>query len=74
MRRGRSARGCDGAADEFSGGLRVSMGQSQGVDDGAALAYSAGAGGALMVALIFTLVNLPSVAIWAAMGQGLRAC
>ena len=39
---------------------------------GALSAYSAGAGGALMVALIFTLVNLPSVAIWAAMGQGLR--
>ena len=39
---------------------------------GALSAYSAGAGGALMVAAIFTLVNLPSVAIWAAMGQGLR--
>ena len=39
---------------------------------GALSAYSAGAGGALMVALIFTLVNLPSVAIWAVMGQGLR--
>ncbi|RCW86647.1 LysE family translocator [Paracoccus lutimaris] len=39
---------------------------------GALSAYSAGAGGALMVALIFTLVNLPSVAIWAAMGRGLR--
>ena len=39
---------------------------------GALSAYSAGAGGALTVALIFTAVNLPSVAIWAAMGQGLR--
>ncbi len=39
---------------------------------GALSAYSAGAGGALMVALIFTLVNLPSVAGWAALGQGLR--
>ena len=39
---------------------------------GALSAYSAGAGGALVVALVFMLVNLPSVAIWAAMGQGLR--
>lgn len=39
---------------------------------GALSAYSAGAGGALVVAAVFTLVNLPSVALWAAMGQGLR--
>ena len=39
---------------------------------GALSAYSVGAGGALMVALVFMLVNLPSVAIWAALGQGLR--
>ncbi len=39
---------------------------------GALSAYSSGAGGALAVAAVFTLVNLPSVAIWAAMGQGLR--
>ncbi|MFG6081780.1 LysE family translocator [Paracoccus litorisediminis] len=39
---------------------------------GALSAYSAGAGGEFAVALVFTLVNLPSVAIWAAMGQGLR--
>lgn len=39
---------------------------------GALSAYSAGAGGVLGVALVFTLVNLPSVAVWAAMGQGLR--
>ncbi|KGJ05030.1 Threonine/homoserine/homoserine lactone efflux protein [Paracoccus halophilus] len=40
---------------------------------GALSAYSVGAGGALMVAVVFTLVNLPSVAIWVAMGQWLRA-
>ena len=39
---------------------------------GALSAYSAGAGGVLGVALVFTAVNLPSVAVWAAMGQGLR--
>jgi len=39
---------------------------------GALSAYSAGVGGAAMVALVFTLVNLPSVALWVAMGQGLR--
>jgi len=39
---------------------------------GALSAYAAGSGGALGVALVFTLVNLPSVAVWAAMGQGLR--
>ncbi|MTH35082.1 LysE family translocator [Paracoccus limosus] len=39
---------------------------------GALSAYSGGAGGTLMVALVFVAVNLPSVAIWAAMGQGLR--
>ena len=40
---------------------------------GALSAYSAGAGGVLVVALVFTLVNLPSVAIWVAMGQWMRA-
>lgn len=39
---------------------------------GALSAYSVGAGGVLGVALVFTLVNLPSVAVWAAMGQGMR--
>lgn len=39
---------------------------------GALSAYVEGAGGALAVAAVFTLVNLPSVAVWAAMGQGLR--
>lgn len=39
---------------------------------GALSAYSAGVGGTLMVALVFTVVNLPSVAVWVAMGQGLR--
>lgn len=39
---------------------------------GALSAYAAGGGGAFGVAVIFTLVNLPSVGIWAAMGQGLR--
>ncbi|SMO57123.1 LysE family translocator [Paracoccus laeviglucosivorans] len=39
---------------------------------GALSAYSAGAGGVIGVALVFTLINLPSVAVWAAMGQGMR--
>lgn len=39
---------------------------------GALSAYSAGAGGVLGVALVFTLINLPTVAIWAVMGQSLR--
>ena len=39
---------------------------------GALSAYAAGVGGALVVALIFALVNLPTVAIWAVAGQGLR--
>lgn len=39
---------------------------------GALSAYAEGAGGVLAVAVVFTLVNLPSVAVWAAMGQGLR--
>lgn len=39
---------------------------------GALSAYSAGAGGVAGVALVFVLVNLPSVAVWAAMGQGLQ--
>lgn len=40
---------------------------------GALSAYRAGAGGVAGVALVFTLVNLPSVALWAAMGQGIGA-
>ncbi len=39
---------------------------------GALSAYAAGVGGVLVVAAIFTLINLPVVSIWAAMGQGLR--
>lgn len=39
---------------------------------GALSAYAEGARGVLAVAAIFMLVNLPSVAVWAAMGQGLR--
>lgn len=39
---------------------------------GALSAYAEGAGSVLAVAVVFTLVNLPSVAVWAAMGQGLR--
>ncbi len=39
---------------------------------GAISAYAAGAGGVLVVAVIFVAVNLPSVSLWAAMGQGLR--
>ncbi|WP_134680685.1 LysE family translocator [Paracoccus ravus] len=39
---------------------------------GALSAYSSGAGGVLGVAVVFTLINLPSVAVWAAMGQGMR--
>jgi threonine/homoserine/homoserine lactone efflux protein len=39
---------------------------------GALSAYAAGVGGALVVGLVFALVNLPSVSLWAAMGQGLR--
>ena len=39
---------------------------------GALSAYAAGVGGALVVAVIFALVNLPTVAAWAALGQGLR--
>lgn len=39
---------------------------------GALSAYTEGAGCVLAVAAVFTLVNLPSVAVWAAMGQGLR--
>lgn len=40
---------------------------------GALSAYAAGAGGAMVVALVFALVNLPTVSVWAAMGQGLRS-
>ena len=39
---------------------------------GALSAYAAGVGGALIVAVVFALVNLPTVAIWAAAGQVLR--
>ncbi|TRW96835.1 LysE family translocator [Paracoccus sp. M683] len=39
---------------------------------GALSAYAAGAGGALGVGVVFALVNLPTVSLWAAMGQGLR--
>ena len=39
---------------------------------GALSAYAAGVGGALVVGIVFALVNLPTVSIWAAMGQGLR--
>lgn len=39
---------------------------------GALSAYAAGVGGALIVAVVFALVNLPAVAIWAAAGQALR--
>ena len=39
---------------------------------GALSVYAAGLGGAMVVALIFALVNLPSVAVWAAAGQALR--
>lgn len=39
---------------------------------GALSAYAASAGGAWVVALVFTLVNLPSVTVWTVLGQGLR--
>lgn len=39
---------------------------------GALSAYAAGVGGALVVAIVFALVNLPSVSLWAALGQGVR--
>ncbi len=39
---------------------------------GALSAYAAGVGGALVVAVVFALVNLPTVAAWAALGEGLR--
>ncbi|MFC3630681.1 LysE family translocator [Paracoccus angustae] len=39
---------------------------------GALSAYAAGAGGPLVVAAVFAVVNLPVVAAWAAAGQGLR--
>lgn len=35
-------------------------------------AYAPGLGGVLVVACVFALVNLPTVSLWAAMGQGLR--
>lgn len=40
---------------------------------GALSAYAAGVGGALVVGAVFVMVNLPTVSIWAAMGQGLRS-
>ena len=40
---------------------------------GALSAYAAGAGGALVVALVFALVNLPAVSIWAVLGQQMRS-
>ncbi|MFD1881418.1 LysE family translocator [Paracoccus pacificus] len=39
---------------------------------GALSAYAAGAGGALIVALVFTAINLPSVLIWVVAGQSVR--
>ena len=39
---------------------------------GAISAYAAGVGGVLIVAAIFTGVNLPSVSVWVVMGQMLR--
>lgn len=40
---------------------------------GALSAYAAGAGGAVVVALVFALVNLPAVSIWAVLGQQMRS-
>lgn len=39
---------------------------------GALAAYASGVGGSLVVGLVFALVNLPTVSLWAALGQGLR--
>lgn len=39
---------------------------------GALSAYAAGAGGAVIVALVFVSMNLPAISIWTAMGQWLR--
>lgn len=39
---------------------------------GALSAYAVGVCGTLVVAAVFKVLNLPSVAIWAATGQGLR--
>ena len=39
---------------------------------GALSAYAAGAGGPLVVAVVFAVVNLPVVAAWAAAGHGMR--
>jgi len=39
---------------------------------GALSAYAAGVGGALVVALVFAVVNLPTVSVWAAMGLAVR--
>lgn len=40
---------------------------------GALSAYAAGVGGALIVALVFALVNLPAVSVWAVLGQQMRS-
>ncbi|MBK4215945.1 LysE family translocator [Paracoccus caeni] len=40
---------------------------------GALSAYAAGVGGALVVALVFAVVNLPTVSVWAAMGLAVRS-
>ncbi|MFB2533370.1 LysE family translocator [Paracoccus sp. p4-l81] len=39
---------------------------------GALTAYAPGVGGAWVVALVFVLINLPSVAVWVGLGQGVR--
>lgn len=39
---------------------------------GALAAYAAAVGGVWVVAAVFTAINLPSVGVWAAAGQGLR--
>ncbi len=39
---------------------------------GALSAYAAGVGGALVVGVVFAVINLSSVSIWAISGQGLR--
>lgn len=39
---------------------------------GALSAYAAGVGGVLVVAIVFALINLPVVSIWAAMGMAVR--
>lgn len=39
---------------------------------GALSAYAAGAGGAVIVAIVFAAINLPAISVWTAMGQWLR--